>query len=193
MTKALRIVIPLLVLAACTSLPVIVPPKPVQSDWDRTLNNARHNVAESNYFAADKILDEFLRTHPGTPEAREIAFWKAAYLIDPANERGSLYGGIAALDAYLADNPAGLYRDQATVLRRTAAVAAGIASASAAATATADSAAATAVKDTVIVVSKSRDEQIAALKDQLAKSKDELAKVNAELDRIKKRLANPSN
>ena len=193
MTKTLRIVISLLVLVACTNLPAIVPPTPVQSDWDRTLSNARRNVADGNYFAADKILDEFLRTHPGTPEAREIAFWKAAYLVDPANERGSLPGGIAALDTYLADNPAGLYRDQATVLRRTAAVAAGIANASASATATADSAAAAAVKDTVVVVSKSRDEQIAALKDQLAKSKDELAKVNAELDRIKKRLANPSN
>ena len=193
MTKTLRIVISLLVLAACTNLPAIVPPTPVQSDWDRTLSNARRNVADGNYFAADKILDEFLRTHPGTPEAREIAFWKAAYLVDPANERGSLPGGIGALDTYLADNAAGLYRDQATVLRRTAAVAAGIANASASATATADSATAAAVKDTVVVVSKSRDEQIAALKDQLAKSKDELAKVNAELDRIKKRLANPSN
>jgi molecular chaperone GrpE (heat shock protein) len=50
-----------------------------------------------------------------------------------------------------------------------------------------------AVKDTVVVVSKSRDEEIASLKDQLAKSKDDLAKANAELDRIKKRLANPSN
>jgi molecular chaperone GrpE (heat shock protein) len=47
-------------------------------------------------------------------------------------------------------------------------------------------------KDTVVVVSKSRDEEIASLKDQLAKSKDELAKVSAELDRIKKRLANPT-
>jgi hypothetical protein len=190
MTKAVRIVIPLLVLAACAQVQAIVPP--VQSDWDRTLYYARADVASGNYFAADKILDEFLRTHPGTPEAREIAFWKAAYLIDPANERGSLSGGIAALDAYLADNPAGLYRDQATVLRRTAAVAAGLANASAT-TATADSVTATAVKDTGVVVSKSRDEQIASLKDQLAKSKDELAKVNAELERIKKRLANPSN
>jgi molecular chaperone GrpE (heat shock protein) len=60
-------------------------------------------------------------------------------------------------------------------------------------TATADSSATTVAKDTVVIGSKSRDEQIAALKDQLAKSKDELAKVNAELDRIKKRLANPSN
>jgi molecular chaperone GrpE (heat shock protein) len=49
------------------------------------------------------------------------------------------------------------------------------------------------VKDTAILANKSRDEQIALLKDQLAKSKDDLAKANAELDRIKKRLANPSN
>jgi len=192
MTKALRIVIPLLMLAGCAELPAIIPPTPVQSDWNRTLSNARSNVAAGNYFAADKILDEFLRTHPGTPEAREIAFWKAAYLIDPANPRGSLSGGIAALDSYLADNSAGLYREQATVLRRTAAVAAGLANASAT-TATADSLTVTAVTDTVVIGSKSRDEQIASLKDQLAKSKDELAKVNAELDRIKKRLANPSN
>jgi hypothetical protein len=192
MTKAFRVVIPLLVLVACAQLPAIVPPTPVQSDWDRTLSYARRDVAEGNYFAADKILDEFLRTHSGTREAREIAFWKAAYLVDPANQRGSLTGGIAALDAYLADSSAGLYRDQATVLRRTAAVAAGIANASPAMTATADTSATTAVKDTV-VIGKSRDEQIALLKDQLAKSKDELAKVNAELDRIKKRLANPSN
>jgi hypothetical protein len=191
MTKALRIMIPLLVLAACAQLPAVIVP-PVQSDWDRALSYARRDVAEGNYFAADKILDEFLRTHPGTPEAREVAFWKAAYLVDPANQRGSLTGGIAALDAYLADNSTGSYRDQATVLRRTAAVAAGLANASATAV-TADSLTATAVKDTVVVAGKSRDEQIAALKDQLAKSKDELAKVNAELDRIKKRLANPSN
>jgi len=191
MTKALRVAIPSLVLAACAQLqPIIVPP--VQSDWDRTLSNARSDAATGNYFAADRILDEFLRTHPDTPEAREIAFWKAAYLIDPANPGGSLSGGITALDAYLADNSAGLYRDQATVLRRTAAVAAGLANASAT-TATTDSLTATAVKDTVVIGSKSRDEQIASLKDQLAKSKDELAKVNAELDRIKKRLANPSN
>jgi len=47
--------------------------------------------------------------------------------------------------------------------------------------------------DTVVVVSRSRDEEISALKEQLAKSKEELAKVSAELERIKKRLANPSN
>jgi hypothetical protein len=188
MKKALQVLISMLALASCEHVPVIV--QPVQSDWQRAMAHARQDVDAGNYFAADKILDEFVRTHPGTPEAREIGFWKAAYLIDPANERGSLDAGIAALDAYLAADSTGVYREQAIVLRRTAAVAQGIASAPK--TAVLDTLA-TPVKDTVVVVSKSRDEQIAALKDQLAKSKEDLAKANAELDRIKKRLANPSN
>jgi hypothetical protein len=189
MKKAFQLLISLLALTACVQVQTADPP--LQSDWAQTLSYARRDVEAGNYFAADKILDEFVRTHPGTPESREIGFWKAAYLIDPANERGSLDAGIAALDAYLADKSAALYREQATVLRRTAAVAQGIANSSR--TANADTLATPVVKDTVVVVSKTRDEQIASLKDQLAKSKDELAKANAELDRIKKRLANPSN
>jgi hypothetical protein len=187
MTRGLKCVIPLLAVAACAQLQTSSPRLP--TEWDRTLYYARHDVEAGNYFAADKLLDEFVRTHPNTPEAREIGFWKAAYLIDPANERGSLAAGIAALDAYLAADSAGRYRNEATVLRRTAAVADGIANP---AKTSADSSLASGVKDSV-VVTKSRDEQIASLKDQLAKSKDELAKVSAELDRIKKRLANPSN
>ena len=189
MKKALKILISMLAFSACAHVQTIDPP--IQSDWARTLLYARRDVEAGNYYAADKILDEFQRTHPGTPEGREIAFWRAAYLIDPANERGSLTGGIAALDAYVAADSAGLYREQATVLRRTAAVAQGIANAPR--TATADTLPTTVVKDTAIFANKSRDEQIALLKDQLAKSKDDLAKANAELDRIKKRLANPAN
>jgi hypothetical protein len=189
MKKALQVLLSMLALAACAHLPVVSPQ--VQSDWTVALTRARQDVDSGNYFAADKILDEFVRTHQGTPEAREIGFWKAAYLIDPANERGSLDGGIAALDAYLSADSAGVYREQAIVLRRTAAVAQGIGSAPR--STVADTLATPVTKDTVVVVSKSRDEQIAMLKDQLAKSKEELAKANAELDRIKKRLANPSN
>ena len=165
------------------------PPSP--SDWDTALAHARANVAAGNYFAADKILDEFVRIHPDTRGAKDAAFWKAAYLTDPANDSGSLDAGIVALDGYLAEHPDGWYRNEATVLRRTAAVAQGIANRTR--TASIDTAMTPVAKDTVVVVNKSRDEQIAALKDQLAKSKDELAKVSAELDRIKKRLANPSN
>jgi hypothetical protein len=189
MTKILQMVIPLLALAACAPIQRVDLLLP--SNWNQTLYYARRDVEAGNYYAADRILDEFQRTHPGTPEGREIAFWRAAYLIDPANERGSLIGGIAALDAYVAADSAGLYREQATVLRRTAAVAQGIANAPR--TTTADTLPTPLVMDTTILVNKSKDEQIALLKDQLAKSKDDLAKANAELDRIKKRLANPAN
>lgn len=173
--------------AGCATMQNVTKPQP--SDWDRALSYARQNVDAHNYYAADRLLDEYVRTHPGTTEANEIAFWKAAYILDPDNDRGSLTDGIARLDAYLASNPNGMYREEATLLRRTAAVAQGASNPRV----TVDTvAAANAPKDTVVVVNKSRDEEIASLKEQLAKSKDELAKVSAELERIKKRLANPN-
>ncbi|MFL5622351.1 MAG: hypothetical protein ACJ8AB_06850 [Gemmatimonadaceae bacterium] len=192
MTRALPIVLAALMVLGCATLPPVDPV--VQRDWDRTLFYARQDVDSGNYFAADKLLDEFVRVHPDTRLAQEIAFWKGAYLVDPMNERGSLEAGIAALDGYLSTNPVGRYRDAATVLRRTAAVAQGIIGPPRATTVvdTVQVPAQTQAKDTVVIV-KSRDEQIAALRDQLARSKEELAKVSAELERIKKRLANPSS
>src|ERR1700675_1863593 len=105
MNRSLCIAITSLALCACAEIPVVK--APAQSDFGRTLYYARQNVDAGNYWAADKLLDEFARTHPDTPDAREIAFWKAAYLIDPANDRGSLGTRIAALDAYLAADSAG--------------------------------------------------------------------------------------
>ena len=187
MNRSLCIAITSLALSACAQLPVVNPP--AQSDFERTLYHARQDVGAGNYWAADKLFDEFVQTHPDTRESRELAFWKAAYMVDPANNFGSLSGGIAALDAYLAADSTGLYRNEATVLRRTAAVARGVSG-----TVTASEAGPSASPtDTVALVGRTRDEQIAALKEQLAKSRDELAKVKEELDRIKKRLANPSN
>jgi hypothetical protein len=179
-----------LALGACAQLPLANPN--VQSDWDRTLYYARKDVEAANYFAADRLLDEYSRVHPDTREAKEITFWKAVYTLDPANERGSLAGGIAALDQYLAaTDSTGIYRNEAVVLRRTAAAAQGVAAHSG--TGPPMALLPVGVADTAVVVSRTRDEEIAALKDQLAKTKEELAKVSAELDRIKKRLANPSN
>ena len=189
MNRSLCIAMTSLALCACAQLPVVN--APAQSDFGRTLYYARQNVDAGHYWSADKLLDEFARTHPDTREAREITFWKAAYLIDPANDRGSLGSGIAALDAYLAADSTGWYRNEATVLRRTAAVAQGVSRSTAPADTAA--AAATAGTDTVVVVGRTRDEEIAALKDQLTRTRDELAKVKEELERIKKRLANPSN
>ena len=181
-------VIAFIVMGACAQLPIAVAPAP--SDYERTLQHARQVVDAGNYWAADRLFDEFVRTHPDTREAREIAFWKAAYLVDPANYRGSLASGIAALDGYLAADSTGWYRNEARVLRRTAAAAQ---TPSVNVTRAANPSSGTGTTDTVVVVSRSREEEISSLKEQLAKSKEELAKVSAELDRIKKRLANPSN
>jgi hypothetical protein len=192
--RTFGIIVFVLALGACAQLPLATPN--VQSDWDRTLYYARKNADAGNYYAADRLIDEYVRVHPDSREAKEITFWKAVYTLDPANERGSLAGGIAALDQYVASTDStGLYRNEAVVLRRTAAAAqaaqgTAVSSGGTVAPAGASPAGAT---DTVVVVSRTREEEIASLKDQLAKTKDELAKVSAELDRIKKRLANPSN
>lgn len=181
-----------IVLMACAELPR-VEPIPFKRDWDRTRAETRRNVEAGNYHAADRLLAEFARVHPNTREARETAFWRAAYLVDPANALGSLEAGIAALDGYLVSEPDGWYRNEASILRRTAVAARGLA-----AGATRNWA-----PDTVVVVTQttdstppaprvSRDEEIADLRSQLARSKTELAQANAELERIKKRLANPS-
>ncbi len=189
--RTFGLVLSALALAACAHMPIAAPAG--QSDWDHTLEKGRRNVAAGNYFAADKLLDEYVRLHPDTREAREATFWKAVYMVDPANDRGSLAAGISALDGYLASTDStSVYWDQARVLRRTAAAAQGVRMLTSG-TAAVSTTPPEVVKDTVVVVSKSRDEEIASLKDQLAKSKDDLAKANAELDRIKKRLANPSN
>lgn len=189
MKKSLAAALVLVSVVACAPIQALNPWH--QSEWNATLSRSRQAVEAGDYSVADRLLDEYARTHPGTHQAKEVAFWKAAYEVDPANSQGSLGSGIAALDGYLTDNPDGLYKSEAMVLRRTAAAAQGIASR--AHTTAADTTAQPVVKDTVIVVNKSRDEQIAALKDQLAAKNAELAKVSAELDRIKKRLANPSN
>jgi len=188
--RAFRTMLCALALGACAQLPLVTPD--VHSDWDKTLYYARKDVEAGNYFAADRLIDDYVRVHPDSREAKEIAFWKAVYTLDPANERGSLASGIAALDQYLASTDStGLYRNEAAILRRTAvaahAVTAGSGTGPPAAVSSAPG------TDTVVVVSRTREEEIAALKDQLAKTKEELAKVSAELDRIKKRLANPSN
>jgi hypothetical protein len=181
-----------LVLGACAQLPLAT--SNVQSDWDRTLYYARKDADAGNYFAADRLLDEYVRVHPESREAKEIAFWKAVYTLDPANERGSLASGIAALDQYLASTDStGFYRNEAVVLRRTAAAAQGVVAGTSSGTGPPTALSSAPSTDTVVVVSRTREEEIASLKDQLAKTKDELAKVSAELDRIKKRLANPSN
>ena len=83
---------------------------------------ARQKVDAGDYPAADRILAEYALRVPGTPEAREISFWRAMYIVDPANRTASIAQGIRALDIYLASEGTLWYRPQAEVLRRAALV-----------------------------------------------------------------------
>ncbi|MDQ6716826.1 MAG: hypothetical protein M3Z17_00610 [Gemmatimonadota bacterium] len=152
----------------------------VRDDWDKALATARQAADSGKYDAADRVLADFIALHPGKHESTEAIFWRGLFKVDPSNRNGSLSAGISSFDVYLASDSAIWHTSVAKVLRRTAALAQSLkltttspAQATTVTTATPD-------KDAM----KSRDEEIASLRDQLAK-------LNAELDRIKKRLANP--
>jgi len=147
-----------------------------------TLSAAQVAADSGKYESAERVLADFAAAHPRTHESRELPFWRALYRLDPNNKNGSLAAGVAGLDAYLGDDSTRWYRPEAVVLRRTAAEAQAlkIAASAQANTSSSTTTPTTPDKDAL----KTRDEEIASLRDQLAK-------VNAELDRIKKRLANP--
>jgi hypothetical protein len=161
-----------LIAVACAKAPVAVAPPPA-AGFAAAIEGARQKVDAGDYVAADKVLADYSLTHQGTAEAREISFWRAMYIVDPANRTASIAQGIRALDIYLATDGTIWYRPQAEVLRRTALVIQQVRQAQMPKQVNG--------RDTVFI---SREEEVAALRDQLAKA-------NAELERIKKRLANP--
>lgn len=149
----------------------------VREEWDSTLTVARRAADSGKYDVADRALADFISLYNGSHEATEAIFWRGLFKVDPNNRNGSLPGGITSFDVYLASDSAIWHRSVAVVLRRTAALAQSLKLAAAGQPTTPTP---TGDKDAM----KSRDEEIASLREQLAK-------VNAELERIKKRLANP--
>lgn len=152
----------------------------MRDQWDAALAVARSAADSGKYELADQTLASFISSHNGSHEATEAVFWRGLFKVDPNNRNGSLSAGITSFDAYLASDSAGWHRSVAVVLRRTAALAQSLKLATSTAQQTTTVVGPVTDKDAM----KSRDEEIASLRDQLAK-------VNAELERIKKRLANP--
>jgi len=181
--KRAAIVGALLISAACAHFQHPAQ-KTVRDEWDATLSVARQDADSGKYDAADGVLADFIALHNGSHEATEAIFWRGLFKVDPANRNGSLSAGISSFDAYLASDSASWHKSVATVLRRTAILAQSLKLA--ATTATTTPATANVITPPVVDkdAMKSRDEEIASLRDQLAKA-------NAELERIKKRLANP--
>lgn len=161
------------VLAACTPAPGARAPFPAPS-YTAALVAAQKRADTGDYAGADRILADFALRASNKSAAHEISFWRALYLVDPANRTGSTAEGIRALDIYLNTPGTVTYRPQAQVLKRTAMTVQALRLA-------AQPTPRTNGRDTVFV---NREEEVASLRDQLAKA-------NAELERIKKRLANP--
>ncbi|MEO5903811.1 MAG: DUF5320 domain-containing protein [Gemmatimonadaceae bacterium] len=159
---------------ACSSAPATAKPPVPAAGFASAIESAGKRAETGDYAGADRILSDFAVTNKGSAESKEIAFWRALYMVDPNNKNASVNEGLKAIDVYLASPTNLWYRPQAQVIKRAAMTMQGLRAAQVVPKVMG--------RDTVFVT---REDEIAALKDQLAK-------VNAELDRIKKRLASPS-
>ena len=160
--------------AGCSHKPVAAPPPAPAVVFQSAIDNASKRVESGDYTGADRVLSDFVLSHKGTPEANEISFWRALYMVDPSNKNASVAEGLRAMNIYLANPASKKYRAQGEVIKRVGMLTQSLRAQQAATKVVG--------RDTVYVT---REDEIAGLKDQLAKA-------NAELDRIKKRLANPS-
>lgn len=154
--------------AAAPSVPT------AESEWPVVYTRVMTEAGESRLPAADRALADFAERFPGSPEAAEVAYWRALLKLDPTNPVATRES-LAMLDTYLASAPAGKHRVEAAAIKRL-----GV-------TLEARNAALAAIPPVTVV----RPEEKAAQEAELQRLRDELAKANAELARIRRRLARP--
>ena len=135
--------------------------------WPIALIAAQSDAERGRHADADRALREFAAEHERTPEALESTYWRAVFMLDPANTTATARDASTLLERYLGAAAPLAHRAEATVLAR-------VAKALAAPREVAPPRAA----DTA------REAEVKALKDELEQTK-------AELERIKKRLAPP--
>ncbi len=97
--------------------PLALQPRPVR-DWPATLQAAKEAARAGRYAEADSTLARFVSRFPNAYQAREAAYWRALFLVDPANREASTDEAFRALNQYFADGSTADAYDEATVLRR---------------------------------------------------------------------------
>jgi hypothetical protein len=168
------------VVFGCTR-PHTVLPAPDPTGWRSTFDSARRLVSDSQYAAADTLLETFARNSPGTPEANQATFWRGVLLLEPANAMGNAHAASQAFDDYVISGDT-THRTEAMALRRTSHVIDSLTKAR-----SLDS-----LPSVHLVVSddstksSAREQEMAKTVKQL---QDSLNKTTAELERIKKRLS----
>jgi hypothetical protein len=128
---------------------------------------AQSDADRGRHAEADRALREFAAAHAGSAEAVETTYWRAVFMLDPANTTATARDAGTLLERYLATNAPLAHRAEASVLQR---IAKALAAPREAAPARPSDA--------------TREAEIKALKDELEQTK-------AELERIKKRVAPP--
>ena len=167
----LRIVVLCLTLAAsaCVHRPTFMQPAATRR-WPQVYLAAQVAADQGRFADADQLLQTFVHDYQGSAEARECGYWRAVFLLDPANKAANTKDALAELDAYLAASPDARHHGEATTLRRLAmqllALDRALASQSSEAR------------------GKARDEEVQKLRDELQATRDEL-------ELIKRRLAAP--
>jgi hypothetical protein len=150
-------------------------------DWPTVLASAQQAADDGRYDAAERELQLFAERNPGTPQARESAYWRSMFLLDPANGGGNPAAALEQIERYLADSATFTpHRGEALLLRR---LAAQLDSLRRSTTEVASASARTAAD---AATSKERETE---LEKQNQTLKEQLEKTTAELERIKKRLA----
>ena len=87
-------------------------------EWPATLQAAKVAAREGRYAVADSLLAQFGAANAGSYEAREAAYWRALFLVDPANRQASSAEAVRALNDYFAGGATADGYDEADVLRR---------------------------------------------------------------------------
>ena len=177
-----------MLLAAAVLISACVQPRtnrePSPSQWMETLTEANVAAHQHRYAEADSLLAEFMSERWGTWQAREAAYWRAVYLLDPVNPNASPREALPLLELYLADSTVVTHTQAARALwalaRRQDSLRLALIEASA-------------PPDTVVqtqpVQSPTAKEQ--ELEREVTKLKEQLEQTTAELERIKRRLTTP--
>jgi hypothetical protein len=193
------LVLGLVAAAACNPRPVFLQPRPMR-EWPAAIQAAKVAAREGRYANADSTLAGFMARNPGSYEAREAAYWRALFLVDPANREASPAEALRALNQYFADGSTADAYDEATVLRRvvqqTDSLTRSLAQArqliAEAQEAAAEAAAAPtpAAPETPAPARPARDaRENRNLVEQVRRLRDELSKANQELERVRRRLS----
>jgi ribosomal protein S6 len=154
---------------------------PASGAWINALGTAKEAVADGRYSDADRTLQDFILAYVGADEAREAAYWRALFTLDPANRGGDTRSAEKQLDDYLSDTASTLHRTEAVTLRRLAATIDSLGRTHRISMSSSDAARAEQAE--------LADQREAELQKEIQRLKEQLEKTTAELERIKKRLS----